>query len=190
MTFRRKWVWLTSAGWITGIAGALVAAPLLNAVTGNYLQQTPLAVSLALFISFFQYLALRKLVNRSGIWVAIYLISFTLCFSVIESISDLWHVKPEVYMPLSTVIAAALAGILQGKYFLRLGAHGIKSWAWHTMLAWTITIAPIFSLPGLMHYSHSKGAMFVTTLLIFCGGPILGLMTRRISAFIHPNSLS
>lgn len=89
MTLQKKWVLLTAVGWILGFLAALALTPLANALTGKYLQQSPLPITMVIEIGIIQSILLRKFVAKSFKWLWIYLLSFTPCFIGIEMIADL-----------------------------------------------------------------------------------------------------
>lgn len=126
MSFKAKWIWGTCLGWVIGIVAALTGLHLMeSSISIGFIQQTLLGIIVSFCIASAQAFVLRSYFRNFKLWILIYVISFAICFVSAELIGDSLKIRPEIYMPIAILFAAAITGYLHSSSFLR--SKGRKS---------------------------------------------------------------
>ena len=168
-----------------GITAALLIAPVLNSLTGKYLVQSPLPITMSVVIGLLQSLLLRKYHRKSLTWLWIYFFSFLVCFASIETISDLIGVKPEVYLPIGVLASTLFTGYLQARIFLGLKGRQVASWTLRTVLSWLTPLALLGIIVLSVPRSAGQLSKVSNMVAVLGGGLIFGLLTKNISRYLQ-----
>ncbi len=175
-----KWIGFTTIGWIAGIPLLMVLAGLLEPVN---LGRTAIALGMGTGLAFFQWLAIRKVIENATPWLWISPLSFAVPFLFADLIGKEWLKTDESAVVFGTLTGAAILALAQ--YHVVLKPVGIKlvAWAMVNILAYALALVPPFTLTVVrINELQLPGALSITVsfLTVLAGGPIIGLLTGLI----------
>ena len=94
------------------------------------------------------------------------------------------QVKPEIFIPVSTLLSGLLAGYLQAKYYLLLSGKHMFIWTIRCGLSWFGTVMLIFCVVYLGEFMPKPAGLILNMLMIAGGGFVPGYFIRNISDYI------
>jgi hypothetical protein len=192
--FLSKWVLLTVVGLLVGFPAAFLAAEALGEGLFAYdslfnrlnLGNATLFVVLTAVVSLIQWLALRRLFQRMGMWVPAAAVGFGTSFVIYGAIAHALGIPGDLGVPAgaigcvaSILAGGALAGILQSR-MLRGQVAGYQWWIPASAAGWGLSMVVIGLSAALLNADgHTSRWLALIGLLAALGlaGAALGLVT-------------
>ena len=171
-----SWIWATWLGWLLGIPFIIVLA-LLGEAVGIGGAQFLVGVGMGAGVGLMQARILRRLINRSALWICSCVVGLGLPFLI----TDVSRVAGLV-IPYSLVVSITVGGLISGGWqmlILRSRVRRTGSWMVASALGWTLAAGTSAVADSLSRSHFFRGIWGAIAYLgiVASGGLILGLVT-------------
>lgn len=175
-----KWIGFTTIGWIVGIPLLMAFAGVLEPVG---LGRAAIALGMGTGLAFFQWLAIRKVVENATPWLWVSPLSFTVPFLFADLIGKEWLKTDESAVVFGTLTGAAIMALTQYRVVLKLIGTKLMTWVVVNILAYALALVPPFTITVVrINELQLPGALSIALsfLTVLAGGPIIGWLTGLI----------
>lgn len=174
-----RWVVMTFTGWLIGFVFVLVLSGLLEAM-GKENLGFHLGVGMGGGVGFMQWVALRKRIKVSTLWIWYSVLGFGVPYLIFDIVSLFTDTSLAFYrLSLGTGVGGVCVGLLQFLLLRKYSASAAK-WIVFSFLGWTFAALTVVAVDYTKYISGNNWVLLALNLiLILGGGAILGIWTGK-----------